>query len=138
MSTEETRALGRRIMQRLDQRDLDGVLELSTPDSQWHGFAPQALDLAGYKQAISLFLDAYPDSRFPIEDIIAEGDKVTVRHSLQGTHLAPFQGITPSGKSVVVPAIVTFRVRDGKVAETWLNADLLSMLQQIGAIPTLG
>lgn len=137
MSTEETKATARLIMERLDQRDLDGVLELCTPESRWHGFAPQALDRAGYKQAISMFLDAYPDSRFPIDDIVTEDDRAAVRHSLQGTHLAAFQGIPPSGKSVVVPAIIIMRVADGKVVEAWLSADLLGMLQQIGAIPSM-
>jgi steroid delta-isomerase-like uncharacterized protein len=136
MSTEETAAIARQMMERLDQRDLDGVLALAADDAVWHGFAPQPLDNAGYRQAISVFLDAYPDSRFPIDDVIAEGDKVAIHHSLRGTHQAAFQGIPPTGKPVKVSAIVTFRVENGKVAETWLNADLLGMLQQLGALPS--
>ena len=138
MSTEETRAIAQRVMERLDQRDLDGVLALCTDDAVWHGFAPQPLDNAGYRQAISAFLTAYPDSRFPIDDVIAEGDKVAIRHSLRGTHKAEFQGIPPTGKQVKVNAIATFRVVNGKVAETWLNADILGMLQQLGAVPSPG
>ena len=138
MSTEETKAIGRQIMERLDQRDLEGVLALCTDDAIWHGFAPQPLDEAGYRQAISAFLDAYPDSRFPIDDVIAEGDRVAIRHSLRGTHRVAFQGIPPTGKQVKVNAIVTFRVVNGKVAETWLNADIMGMLQQLGAIPAPG
>jgi steroid delta-isomerase-like uncharacterized protein len=138
MTTEETAAVARQMMERLDQRDLDGVLALAADDAVWHGFAPQPLDNSGYRQAISAFLDAYPDSRFPIDDVIAEGDKVAIRHSLRGTHQAAFQGIPPTGKPVKVSAIATFRVENGKVAETWLNADLLGMLQQLGAIPSPG
>ena len=138
MSTEETAAVAKQMMERLDQRDLDGVLALATDDAVWHGFAPEPLDNAGYRQAISAFLDAYPDSRFPIDDVIAEGDRVAIRHSLRGTHRAPFQGIAPTGKAIKVSAIATFRVVNGKVAETWLNADLLGMLQQLGAIPAPG
>jgi steroid delta-isomerase-like uncharacterized protein len=125
------------MMERLDQRDLDGVLALAAPGAVWHGFAPQPLDNAGYRLAISAFLDAYPDSRFPVDDVIAEGDKVAIRHSLRGTHRAAFQGIPPTGKSVKVSASATFRVVNDKVAETWPNADLLGMLQQLGAIPPL-
>jgi steroid delta-isomerase-like uncharacterized protein len=138
MSTEESKAIARRIMERLDQRDLDGVLVLCTDDAVWHGFAPQPLDTDGYRQAISMFLDAYPDSRFPIDDVIAEGDKVTIRHSLRGTQRAAFQNIPPTGKQVKVNGIATFRVVNGKIAETWLNADILGMLQQLGAIPAPG
>ena len=136
MSTEETAAVARQMMERFDQRDLEGVLALAADDAVWHGFAPQPLDNAGYRQAISAFLDAYPDSRFSIDDVIAEGNKVAIRHSLRGTHQAAFQGIPPTGKPVKVSAIATFRVQNGKVAETWLNADLLGMLQQLGALPS--
>jgi steroid delta-isomerase-like uncharacterized protein len=132
----EAKMIAQRVMERLDQRDLDGLLALCTDDAVWHGFAPQPLDNAGYRQAISAFLDAYPDSRFPIDDVIAEGNKVAVRHRLVGTHRSAFQGIPPTGRPVNVRAIATFHVADGKIAETWLDADLLGMLQQLGAIPT--
>ena len=138
MSTEETKTIARHIMERLDQRDLDGVLALCTDDAVWHGFAPEPLDNDGYRQAISMFLDAYPDSRFPIDDVIAEGDKAAIRHSLRGTQQAAFQNIPPTGKQVKVNGIATFRVVNGKIAETWLNADILGMLQQLGAIPAPG
>ena len=60
------------------------------------------------------------------------------RHSLRGTHQGKFQGILPSGKQVKVNALATFRVVNGKVAETWLNADILGMQQQLGVVPSLG
>ena len=135
MSTEETRATAQRVMERLDQRNLDGVLELCADDAVWYGFAPQPLDQEGYRQAISAFLTAYPDSRFPVDDWIVEEDMAVARHSLRGTHLAEFQGIPPTGRAVTVNAMVLFRVANGKVVATWLNADLLGMLQQLGAMP---
>jgi steroid delta-isomerase-like uncharacterized protein len=138
MFTEETKTVGRGIMERLDQRDLDGALALCADTAIWHGFAPQPLDNAGYRQAISAFLNAYPDSRFLIDDVIAEGDTVVIRHSLRGTHQAAFQDIPPTGKQVKVGGIATFRVVNGKIAETWLDADILGMLQQLGAIPAPG
>jgi steroid delta-isomerase-like uncharacterized protein len=134
----EAKVIAQRVMERLDQRDLDGLLALCADNAVWHGFAPQPLNNAGYRQAISVFLDAYPDSRLPIDDVIAEGNKVAIRHHLSGTHRAAFQGIPPTGKPVNVRAIVTFHVADGKIAETWLDADLLGMLQQLGALPNPG
>jgi hypothetical protein len=74
--------------------DLEGVIELCAPDSVWHDFAPEPLDLDGYRQAISEFLDAFSDSWF----------------------------------SVTVIAIAIFRVEGGKIAETWLSADVLGLM----------
>ncbi len=135
MPAEDSKAVAQRVMDRLDKRDLEGVVELCAPDSVWHGFAPEPLDLDGYKQAISVFLDAFPDSRFLVEDWISEGDSVANRHHLRGTHLGNFGEIPPTGNPVTVTAIVLFHVEGGKVAETWLNADMLGLMQQIGAIP---
>jgi len=56
-----------------------------------------------------------------------------VRHSLRGTHLAPFQNIPASNRPVRVNGIAIFRFENGKIVETWLSADLLGMMQQIGA-----
>ncbi len=84
------------------------------------------LDNNGYRQAIGQFLGAFPDSRFPVDDIVTDGDCVAVRHSLVGTHLAPFQNIPATNEAVRVTAIAIFRAANGKIAETRLNADLLA------------
>ena len=122
------------LMAALDRRDVDGVLAHCTPDAVWHGFAPEPLDNTGYRAAIGVFLDAFPDSRFPISSLIAEGDRVAAVHALDGTHNGAFQEVPPTGRPVHVPAIAVFRLREGKVAETWLAADLMGLLVQIGAI----
>ena len=136
MSLETNKATVSQLMERLDQRDIDGVLSYCSDNAAWHGFAPQALDSAGYRRAIQVFLDAFPDSRFPVQVLVAEGDQVAARHQLRGTQNGPFQGIPPSGKPVVVDAIAIFRLAGGKVVETWLSAELLGLLMQIGAVPS--
>lgn len=128
--------IAQQLMERLDQRDIDGVLSCCAPSAVWHGFGPQPLNNDGYRQAIGVFLSAFPDSRFPIDVTVAEGGRVAVQHRLVGTHNGDFQGVPPTGKAVVVPAIATFRLADGKVEECWLNAELVGLLMQIGAIPS--
>lgn len=135
MSIEHNKNIARQIFADLNDRNLDGVVSQYTTDSRFHGWAPETLDCAGYKAAMTAILDAFPDSQFPIEDIIADGNKVVVRHSLRGTHLAPFQDIAATGMKVVVNAIVILRIEDDKAAELWLNADFLGLMQQLGVIP---
>ena len=138
MAAEETRTIVRQLMERLDQRDLDSVLSYCTADARFYGFAPVQLDRAGYKEMMSALLAAYPDAHFPVDELIVEGEKAVVRHSMRGTHRGTFQGIPPTGKAVTVSAIVQFRLVGNKVAETWLNADFLGMLQQLGVVPAAG
>jgi steroid delta-isomerase-like uncharacterized protein len=135
MSLEETKTLARRHMDLLDQRNVEAARAMYLPDAQFHGFAPQTLDLNGYQQVMSALLTAFPDSHFIVDDLIAEGDKVVIRHHLQGTHRGEFQGIPPTGKQVTVSAIGILRIVNGRIAETWLNADFLGLLQQLGVVP---
>jgi predicted ester cyclase len=134
MELEENKQMVRELMARLDARDIDGVLSYCAPDTVWNGFAPQPLDNAGYRQAIQVFLDAFPDSRFPVQRVLAEGNKVAAPHQLRGTHNGAFQGISPTGNPVVVDAIAIFQITNHKVAEVWLNAEIFGLLMQIGAI----
>lgn len=135
MSDQSLKDFARKYFDYLDRRDLDGLGTLFAPDVEFYGFAPQAVDWAGIKAAMTEFFSAFPDSRMPLDDSIAEGDRVAMRHSFRGTHKGTFQGIPATDKSVVVTAIVTVRVKDGKVVEGWLNADFFGLLQQLGVIP---
>ena len=134
MSTEATKTIARHHMERLNQRDLDGVLQLYTADARCHGFAPEPLDRDGYRHSMGMLLAAFPDSRFTVDELIAEGDMVAIRHHLHGTHQGEFQGIPPTGKQVTVTAIGILHVMDDRIVETWLNADFLGLLQQLGVI----
>ncbi|MDX1941706.1 MAG: ester cyclase family protein [Saprospiraceae bacterium] len=122
------------IMSELNRRNLDNVIKSYAADARFHGWAPQAIDVNGYKAAMSEILNAFPDSKFPILDMIADGDKVVVRHQLEGTHTgAAFQGIPVTNKKVLVPATVTLRFANGKVVEGWLNADFLGLMMQLNS-----
>ena len=124
-----------KIMETLDNRDLEGVLASYAPGAKFNGWSPQQLDANGYKAVMSGLLAAFPDSHFIVEDVVAEGDKVIVRHHFKGTHTgADFQGVKPAGKKVSATATVTFQMKDGKPVELWLNADFLGLLVQIGAV----
>lgn len=135
MSTPTLKEFANKYFDYLDRRDLDGLATLFAPDVKFYGFGPDAVDWNGIVAAMTGFFTAFPDSRMPLDDVIAEGDRVAMRHSFRGTHKAPFQGIPATGKSVVVTAIVTVKVKDGKVIEGWLNADMFGMLQQLGVVP---
>ncbi len=135
MSNTDLRAFAQQYFEYLDRRDLDGLDSTLAPTVKFHGFGPQPLDRAGTRAAMTGFYTAFPDSRMPYEAIVADGDRVAIYHSFRGMHRAEFQGVPPSGKPVVVQAIVILKVENGKVVEAWLNADILGLLMQIGAIP---
>jgi predicted ester cyclase len=79
---------------------------------------------------------AFPDLHFTIEDLVGEGDTVAGRVTMSGTHLGPFQGIPPTGRSFQQAHMHFVRFRDGKAIEHRAVRDDLGMMRQLGLIPT--
>lgn len=112
--------------------------EVYSADYIVHDPAGPIQGLEALKQFVTMFRTAFPDIHVTIEDMIAEGDKVVWRYTLRGTHRGEFMGIAPTGKSMTLTGILISRFVDDKVVEDWNNYDALGMLQQLGAIPSMG
>ncbi len=143
MSTEENKALAHRSIEILNRGNLTEILalvdELFVPDFVFHdpniSFPGGIRGREDYKLFAAVFQTALP-GQFTIEDLIAEGDKLVERYTYRGTHKRPWKGLRPTGKAVTFTATVTYRIVDGKVVEAWQNADNLSVLQQLGLLPS--
>jgi predicted ester cyclase len=70
-----------------------------------------------------------------IDDMVAEGDRVAVRLTSHAVQTGRFMNLPPSGKAYTIGEIHIFRIRDGKVAEHWHQADFMGMMRQLGAMP---
>jgi steroid delta-isomerase-like uncharacterized protein len=90
------------------------------------------------KGEIEYFRNAVPDLFWRVEDQLAEGDEVTTRYTLGGTHQGEFFGVPASGRREEVSGINIDRFEGGKIVEEWASYDLLGGLRQIGAIPERG
>jgi steroid delta-isomerase-like uncharacterized protein len=88
-----------------------------------------------YKHVCLLYLAAFPDFTVTTHSIIAEGDKVAVRWTVNGTHLGELMGIPPTGRPVEFTGATIHRIADGKIVENWWAYDALGMMQQITAPP---
>jgi steroid delta-isomerase-like uncharacterized protein len=73
----------------------------------------------GAEYVVATMHGAHPDLRFTIDDLVAEGDRVTIRWTLRGTNTGPMLGRPPSGQPVELAAIVIFRIADARIAERW-------------------
>lgn len=85
----------------------------------------------GLKQFAGKILDAFPDKRYTVEDIFAQGEKVLVRMTVRGTHQGVFFGNAPTGKKIDVTLYRQYRVVDGKIAEHRGWIDMVSMWSQL-------
>ena len=64
--------------------------------------------------------------------LIAEGDKVMTRITMQGIHKGELGGIVPTDKTLTISGFTVFRLVDGKIVEEWEILDELGMMQQLG------
>ena len=87
---------------------------------------------AGVKQLADALLPGIPDMELPIEDMIAEGEKVLARLRVRGTHNGELMGMPPTGRKIDIAVLDLFQIRDGKLIEHWALLDNLGMLRQLG------
>lgn len=122
----------RRALDHLNQGDLEGYLTLYADDAVLHGYGlpPGKDSIRAYYRA---FLDAFPDARVTLEDVLEHGDRAAARYTMTATHAGPFLGHPPTGRSVTLPGLSILRFEGGHVAERWAQADLLGLTQQLGS-----
>ena len=138
-NAEEQKALVRLFIDDVFLRgDFAAVDDLMTDDFVSHTSGPGASGKDGMKQAIKRVSGGLSDASMTIEDMIAEDDRVAVRLTGHAVQTGEFMGMPASGKAYTIGEIHIFRLRDGRVAEHWHQADFLSMMRQLGALPEMG
>jgi steroid delta-isomerase-like uncharacterized protein len=123
--------------ERISAGDISGFGDLVADDFVEHEEIPGlAATKDGMLEYFGLLLSAFPDMRMDVEDLIADGDKTVARVRATATHDGEFMGMPPTGKQVDIQLIDIMRFDDdGLVCEHWGVADMLSLMQQLGAVP---
>lgn len=136
MSAEDNKAAIRRLMEEgFNGGDESVIRRYVAPNFMSNeGESMRATGPEGFIELAAVFKTAFPDGRFILEDIVAEGDKVVTWATFTGTHEGPLQGMPPTGKSVRVKDIDLYRFENGMIVEVRPHFDQLSMLQQLGVM----
>ena len=140
MSVGDLRELVRSEFKRWELKGDETLIdECYAPDCVWHG--PGGQEIKGHdemKQLMVVLGTAFPDKRYTTHDIVQEGEKIVARWTLRATHKGDYMGIPATNKQITLSGIYIIRMHDGKQIEWWLEADFLSLMQQLGAIPSVG
>jgi predicted ester cyclase len=135
--SEENKALMHRFYEEfVHPGNLNVAEEIIAPDcplyfgSMFMGTGPEA-----FKQTRTMMYSGFPDLRWTIDEIIAEGETVAERLTGRGTHQGEFMDVPPTGSRVEIPNIAMARIREGKIVEMRGAPDMLGLMQQIGAVP---
>lgn len=114
--------------------DLEGHANPPTVADTSEGSAHQIIE-----NTCRLYSTAFPDLRYNIVYILAEGDLVSVHWTVTGHHLGPLIVsdkivIKATGQSFNVTSTAVVKVKDGKVVEVRQDNDLFSLYKQLGAL----
>jgi len=141
MSIETNKEIVRRFVDELwNQRKLELADELFDRDCVTHQLRIGA-DPAGaprgpevMKHHLSEWLASFPDIKFSIEQMLAEGDRVMTQVVARGTHKGVWLGIPPTEKAITILMFVVHRIANGLIVEDWVLIDALGVFQQLGIV----
>lgn len=134
MSVETNITLVRRFYELLQQQDYDAIEELCHKDFAFYAEVNTPYyGVEGFKRAEKKTFDAFPDFKFPVKYIFADGDKVAAYMIFEGTHTGEdLFGIPATGKTVKLSIMMLLRIADGKIIEKRAHYSKYDFLKQIG------
>ena len=88
------------------------------------------------RQSMQMYLKAFPDLHFDIQQMMASGERVITQWHATGTHKGELMGIPASGRrGEGIRGCSVSQHGGGKVVREWVYWDVASLLRQIGALP---
>ena len=97
------------------------------------GLVIRSLD--DFKEFIRQDRLSVPDQKLEVKKLVAEGDLVAFWATYKGTQTGQMGPFPPSNKYAELDFAGIHRFANGKIAETWVTWDNLSILTQLGHFP---
>jgi steroid delta-isomerase-like uncharacterized protein len=140
MSAEENKACQRRLVEEIiNQGNMAVAPEVVAEDFvERDPFPGQEQGRQGLIDVIALMRTAFPDLEWTIEEQVAEGNTLASYNVWRGTHQGVFLGIPPTGKRVTMPCMIFDYFVAGKLKESRLLMNIMSLMQQLGVAPAPG
>ncbi len=137
--SEANKALCMRIYDEVfNQGNVEVVDEVIAADAVDHSPPPNSTGdvREDLKDFTRLMRGAFPDARFTVHQMIAEGDVVAAHCTFEGTHQGDFMGIPATGRPASMDFMDFVRVVDGRCTEHWGVGDVGALMQQMGPPPS--
>lgn len=128
---ENNKAIAARFLDLVSGHQVDELCRMVSPNWRMHGGPPNlSPGPEGIRELFATFGSI--EQQWTLEDTIAEGDKVVVR-ATNTCRQDSFFGVPAQGVQQTFSAMFIHKIVDGKIAETWRNANDLGRLLQLGA-----
>lgn len=131
MTETDTRETVEAYVERYNEHDLAGLLELFADEIEQDGETHDKAELTG---AFTVWLNAFPDIELQPDQLVVEDDRASLSFTVSGTHEGSFLGTEPTRESVAFDEVLLFRVEDGQITRFDAVWDQLGLFTQIGLI----
>ena len=91
--------------------------------------------LDAFKEFIKMDRQSIPDQKLNVKMLVAEGDLVAFWATYSGTQTGQMGPFPPSDKTAELDFAGVHRIENGKIAETWITWDNMTILNQLGHLP---
>jgi predicted ester cyclase len=91
-------------------------------------------NLATWKELLSGFHKAFPNSRMRVLMQIADEDLVATRWEIKAIQTGEYMGKKPTGKELIWTGVATDRFEGNKIVETWVNWDKYRLFEELGLV----
>jgi steroid delta-isomerase-like uncharacterized protein len=135
---ERNKAVARAAVDCLNHRDFKRFEEVHTQDFIKHYNNNPAENLSEEMRDARGQYEYSSDLAITEKWMIAEGDKVAVYATAQGTHTGAFHGVPATGKRYELTTLTVWRFVDGKIAEEWVFLNELDLYRQLGMFKEAG
>jgi predicted ester cyclase len=92
----------------------------------------ERINRAVYAEGLRAVVRAFPDYRWEIEHLLVDGDVVAAHFTDTGTHRGEWLGVPATGRRVTTQEFAFYRW-PGRIAEVWVTADNVHVLDQLRA-----
>ncbi|MGZ3417332.1 MAG: ester cyclase [Polyangiales bacterium] len=136
--SETNKALIETLMARMNAHDVEGACALAAEGLVNHAAIPEAQGRAGLERIARKVLEAFPDVKYDVKDLLADGDRVVCRAKMSGTHEGDLQfknmPLAATGRRVEAEQIAIYRISEGRVVEYWSLRDDIAFMRQLGVL----
>jgi predicted ester cyclase len=131
---EQNKALMLRAVEEWNKGSNEFFMDNAVPDYAYYSPSGKAKPMSREEvdENFKTTKKRFPDLRFTIEELVAEGDKLATRFSFTGTHQGEFMGIPATGNRIEVSGLIISLIKNGKFVEDREETDILGMMMQLG------
>lgn len=135
---EKNKEVVRLNAQAINDRDLALLAKTTSETLVRHCQATPGLKIASLDEFVAFLKSdwaTFPDSQIIIQQLVAEGDRVAIFATYEGTQKGQMGPFPPSGRRMSLEFSGVFRLEEGRIAEIWVTWDNVAALTQLGHFP---